>query len=66
MLTLQAIPLIKRGPFNNISNWTDFKIKLIEEFGSIDIIGRDVNKIFDLLSRYESVQEGAEDLSHKM
>ena len=49
MLTLQALPLNKKGPFNNISDWNEFKIKLIDEFGSIDIFGRDVNQIFDLL-----------------
>ena len=54
-LTLQAIPINKRGPFNNISDWTTFKTKLIEEFGSIDIFGRDVNQVFNLLPRYESV-----------
>ena len=66
MLTLQAIPLNKKCPFNNISNWDEFKIKLIDEFGSIDIFGRDVNQIFDLLPRYESVQEVAKDLSPKI
>ena len=43
-----------------------FKAKLIEEFGSVDIFGRDVNQIFNLLPRYESVQEIAEDLSPKI
>jgi len=65
-LTQQAIPLAKRGPFNNIIDWPTFKIKLIEEFGSIDIFGRDVNQTFNLLPRYESVQEVAEDLSPKI
>ena len=65
-LTLQAIPLNKRGPFNNITEWKTFKTKLIEEFGSIDIFGRGVNQVFNLLPRYESVQEVAEDLSHKI
>ena len=36
-LTLQAIPLANRGPFNNIIDWPTFKTKLIEEFGSVDI-----------------------------
>ena len=62
-LTLQAIPLAKRGPFNNITDWTTFKTKLIEEFGRIDIFGRDLNQVFN---RYESVQEVAKDLSHKI
>jgi len=65
-LTLQAIPLAKQGPFNNIIDWPTFKTKLIEEFGSIDIFGRDVNQVFNLLPRYESVQEVAEDLSPKI
>ena len=64
VLTLQALPL--KGPFVHITNWQDFKICLIEEFGSIDIFGRDVNQMFDLLPRYESVQEVAEDLSPKI
>ena len=66
LLTLQALPPLKRGPFIDIDNWKDFKINLIEEFGSIDIFGRDVNQMFDLLPRYESVQEVAEDLSPKI
>ena len=65
-LTLQAIPLAKQGPFNNIVDWPTFKSKLIEEFGSIDIFGRDINQVFNLLPRYESVQEIAEDLSPKI
>ena len=39
---------------------------MIKEFGSIDIFGRDVNQIFDLLPQYESVQEVAENLSPKI
>ena len=39
----------KRGPLNNITNWNSFKHRLIEEFGSIDIFGRDFNLIFDPL-----------------
>ena len=38
----------------------------MEEFGSIDIFGRDANQTFNLLPRYESVQEVAEDLSPKI
>ena len=56
-LTQNAIPLAKRGPFNNIIEWPTFKVKLIEEFGSIDIFRKDVNQTFNLLPRYESVQE---------
>ena len=51
LLTLQAIPLDKRGPFNNISNSTSFMTRLIEEFRSIDIFGRNVNQTFDLVPR---------------
>ena len=65
-LTLQAIPLTKQGPFNNITDWTPFKTKLIEEFGSIDIFGRDINQLFNLLPCYESVQEVAKEISHKI
>ena len=65
-ITLQAIPANKRGSLNNITDWNMFKIKLIEEFGSIDIFSRDVNQIFALLPRFESVQEVAEELSPKI
>ena len=66
VLTLQAIPLNKRGSFNNISDWTNFKARLSEEFRSIDIFRRDVNQIFDLLPHYKSVQEVTEDLAPKI
>ena len=36
-LTLNAIPVDKKGPLNNITEWNNFKIKLIEEFRSIDM-----------------------------
>ena len=62
--TLQAIPLAKQGSLNNIIDWPTFKTKLIEEFGSIDIFGRDVNQVFNLLPRYMSVQEITEDHSY--
>ena len=39
---------------------------MIEEFGSIDKFGRDVNQIFDLLTCYKSVQEVSEDLAPKI
>ena len=65
-LTLQTIPLARQGPFNNITDWYIFRTKLIEEFGSIDISGRDINQTFDLLPRNEFVQEVAEDLSPKI
>ena len=51
-LTLNAILVDKKGPLNNITDWNNFKIKLIEEFRSIDIFGREVNQIFDLLPHY--------------
>ena len=38
-------------------SWNSFKIKLIDEFWSINIFGREVNQIFDLLSYYDSIQE---------
>ena len=66
MLTLKALPLNKKGPFNNISDWSTFKTKLIDKFGSIDIFGWDVNQIFDLLPCYKSVQEVANDLAPKI
>ena len=65
-LTLQAIPTDKKGPLNNITDWDEFKIKLVDEYGSIDVFGREVNQIFDLLPYYETVQEIAEDLSPKI
>ena len=65
-LTQNVIPLAKQGPFNNITDWSTFKIKLIEEFESIDVFGRDVNQTFNLLPHYKSVQEVAEDLSPKI
>ena len=65
-LTLQEIRLNKRGSFNNINDWTNFKTRLIEEFSSIEIFGHVVNQIFDLLSCYELVQEIAEDLAPKI
>ena len=64
--TLHAIPLNKRGSLNHITDWKTFKTALIEEFGSINIFGREVNQIFDNLPRYESVQEVAEDLAPKI
>ena len=64
--TLHAIPLNKRGSLNHITNWNTFKTALIEEFGSINVFGRDVNQVFENLTRYESVQEVAEDLAPKI
>ena len=65
-LTLQAIPLNKKDLFNNITTWDTFKVKLSEEFGSINIFGKNVNQIFELLPRYVSIQEFSEELSPKM
>ena len=56
----------KKTSFININNWSSFKTRLIEEFGSIDIFGRDVNQIFDLLPHYKFVQEVAENLAPKI
>ena len=66
LITLQAIPPEKIGSLNSITDWTIFKARLIEEFGSIDIFGRDVNQIFDLNPCYESIQEVAEELAPKI
>ena len=42
MLMNQAIPLSKKGSLANIIDWPTYKARLIEEFGSIDIFGRDI------------------------
>ena len=39
MLMNQAIQLSKRGSLANIIDWPTYKVRLIEEFGSIDIFG---------------------------
>ena len=65
-LTLEAIPMDKQGLLNDITEWERFKERLIEEFGSIDVYGRDVNQDFALLTRFESVQECAEILAPKI
>ena len=64
--TLHAIPMDKRGVLNHIDNWEDFKIALIDEFGSINVFGREVDLIFNSLPRFESVQEIAEELAPKI
>ena len=64
--TIQAIPLNKRGPLNHITDWDTFRVALIEEFGSINVFDREVNQLFNLLPRYESVQEVAKDLAPKI
>ena len=66
MLMNQAIPLNKKGSLANIIDWPTYKARLIEEFGSIDIFGRDVTGVFKHLPRYKSVQEVAEDLAPKI
>ena len=65
-LTLEAIPMDKQGLLNDVTEWDLFKERLIEEFGSIDVYGRDVNQDFALLPRFESVQECAETLTPKI
>ena len=65
-LTLEAIPMDKQGLLNDVTEWDLFKERLIEEFGSIDDYGRDVNQDFALLPRFESVQECAETLTPKI
>ena len=60
-LTHHAIALDKRSPLNHMLNWDFFNVKLIDEFGSINIFGRDVDQLLDLLPYYESIQEVAED-----
>ena len=52
-LTLEAIPMDKQGLLNDITEWEQFKERLIEEFGSIDVYGRDVKQDFALLTRFE-------------
>ena len=66
MLMNQAIPLNKKGSLANIIDWPTYKARLIEEFGSINIFGRDVTGVFKHLSCYESAQEVAEDLAQKI
>ena len=51
MLMNQAIPLSKKGSLANIIDWPTYKARLIEEFGSIMIFGRDVIGIFKQLPR---------------
>ena len=62
----QAMPLDKTPQFNNISDWTIFKKKLITEFGDIPIFAREAHSVFNLIPVYESVQELAEDLAPKI
>ena len=56
----------KQGLLNDVTEWHLLKERLIEEFGSIDVYGRDVNQDFALLPRFESVQECAEILTPKI
>jgi len=65
-LTLEAIPMDKQGLLNDITEWEQFKERLIEEFGSIDVYGRYVNQDFALLTRFESLQDCAEILAPKI
>ena len=50
----------------NILDWPTCKARLIEEFGSINIFGLDVKRVFKHLSCYKSVQVVAEDLAPKI
>ena len=65
-MMLRTMPLEKTPQFTNITNWTNFKGKLISEFGSILILAREAHAVFNLLPVYESVQEVAKDLSPKI
>ena len=65
-LTLEAIPMDKQGLLNDVTEWEHFKERLTEEFGIIDVYGRDINQDFALLPRFESVQECAEILTPKI
>ena len=62
----QAMPLDKTPQFNNISDWTLFKKKLISEFGGISIFARKAHSVFNQIPVYESVQELVEDLAPKI
>ena len=59
-------PIKQEGFLQQHHQLDQLKTRLIEEFGSIDIFGCDVNQTFDLLPCYEFVQEVAEDLSPKI
>ena len=56
----------KRGVLNHITNWDEFKIALIKEFGSVRVFGREVDLIFSNLRRCESVQEATEELAPRI
>ena len=66
MLMNQAIPLNKRRSLANIIDWPTYKIRLIEEFSSINIFGHDIEGVFKHLYCYKSLQEVAEDLVPKI
>ena len=65
-LTLEAVPIDKQGLLNDVTEWDLFKERLIEEFGSIDVYGRDINQDFANIPRFESVQECVEILTPKI
>ena len=65
-MMIRAMPLEKTPQFTNITNWTNFREKLISEFGSIPILAPQAHAVFNLLPVYESVQEVAKDLSPKI
>ena len=56
----QAMPLDKTPQFNNISDWTTFKKKLITKFADIPIFACKAHSDFNLRPVYKSVQELAE------
>ena len=66
ILMNQAIMLSMRGSLANIIDWTTYKARLIKEFSSINIFGRDNMGVLKHLSHYESVQEVPEDLAPKI
>ena len=49
----------------NITDWPNFKTRLINEDCSINIFGCDTNGVFYLLPHYKSIQEVTEDLASK-
>ena len=45
----QVMPLDKTPQFNNISDWTLFKKKLITKFGGIPIFANEAHSVFNLI-----------------
>ena len=63
---LQAMPLEKRGSFFNITDWNEFKIKLIDDFGNLTAFGCEVQHQFNHPPRSDSMKELVEILSPKV